>query len=55
MREPERYRMEIDVNWGAAILILPLALLTPEVFGTAFAAAAAILLFSALTGIIRLW
>jgi hypothetical protein len=55
MREPERYRVEVDVNWGAAILLLPFILMMPESWGGYFEAVAVLLLFAAVTRIIKLW
>jgi hypothetical protein len=55
MREPEPYRMEIDVNWGAAVLLLPLILAVPDAWGTYFGAVAVALLIGTAMSAIKLW
>lgn len=43
MREPEPYEMEIDINWGAVAILIPLLVFVPgmaDVWGIGFATAA---------------
>jgi hypothetical protein len=44
MREPEPERMQVDVNWRAVLLFLPLIFVIPEAWGAYFGAAAIALL-----------